>query len=81
MDALHYLKAPAGSEWWVYDGNTVIAHFDDEMKARRFVQELRKPDNDRLLTLQEEAIQAAERSSGLDERREEEVWGNTSLTD
>lgn len=74
------VKGAVGTQYWVrrrYPGETkwlYLESFDDEIKALRFVEELRKVDNDRLLTLQEEAVQAAERSSKLDEEREEEVW-------
>lgn len=75
------VKAVEGSRWLVMDNDLVLESFDDEMKAKRFVEELRKEQNGRLFALQEEAIQVAERSSGLDERREEEVRGYKAIED
>lgn len=75
------VKAVEGSRWLVMDNDLVLESFDDEMKAKRFVEELRKEQNGRLFALQEEAIQVAERSSSLDERREEEVRGFTATED
>jgi hypothetical protein len=78
---LYIVKAVAGTQWFVMDNDIVLESFDDEMKAKRFVEELRKTDNDRLLTLQKEAIQTAERSNDVDEKREAEVRRDATRKD
>lgn len=74
---LTIVKAIAGTQYHVVDhnkdGQFVIKSFDDKVKAQGFIDELRKADNDRLSTLQEEVVQTTERSDSLDKRREEEV--------